>query len=137
MTKNLKTIIEEEREAAAIMHDWDPEVARITPLAYLVFEFFEGNLERLDRLEAFNAQSVPELAAAIRAMVERDIVESTWLSKADLVLGFTFYALHGVDWEEVAMHVGQLLKEREETIEIAKKSGFLTLIEADDDLPKN
>jgi hypothetical protein len=35
------------------------------------------------------------------------------------------------------MHVGQLLKEREETIEIAKKSGFLTLIEADDDLPKN
>jgi hypothetical protein len=40
-------------------------------------------------------------------------------------------------WEEVALEVGDMLRERAELLARARESGLLALIQADDDLPKN
>jgi hypothetical protein len=145
MTKNLKTIIEEQREnAESVREHWENspitkaylDVPALNLQTYLILRHIR-TIDQMDRIAEVKASTVPELASAIRAMVERDVIDSVWLSKGDLVWSIVFCALDEVDWEEVALEVGDMLRERSELLERARESGLLALIQADDDLPKN
>ncbi len=142
----MKSIIEEQRERAARLRDFhrdSPDTKANNGLpalnmpTFLILEHL-NNPDQLERVASIKASTVEELAAALRAFVEREVVDAVWVSKGDLVWSIVFSALDDVDWEELALEFGRRLRDRSEVLEMARRHGMLALLESrDDDLPKN
>ena len=112
MKHDMTSTIAEQRELAADLHTWKPNTYTMHPLTLLIIEFITDHESRMETLESLDLKTGPELAEELLAMAQRELVECVQGPRAEFIWGFAFYALHEVDWQEAATHIGRHLDSR-------------------------